>query len=147
MNNSIVIAAVVVLIVVIAAFFLMRGSKTERLANGDEGDGVLDGAAAAIEDVAGPLFGVDAHPDLAGPADDLTTLKGLGPKAAAQLNAIGITRFAQLASLTTAQEAAIDVRMGTFQGRITRDKWVEQATYLAKGDRATFEEKFGKLMS
>jgi predicted flap endonuclease-1-like 5' DNA nuclease len=41
--------------------------------------------------------------------------------------------------------SAIDARMGNFKGRIARDKWVEQASHLASGDRAGFEAKFGKL--
>ena len=32
-----------------------------------------------------------------------------------------------------------------FKGRITRDRWVEQAGYLARGDTAGFEAQFGKL--
>ena len=35
--------------------------------------------------------------------------------------------------------------MGAFKGRITRDRWVEQARYLAAGDIAGFEVTFGKL--
>jgi predicted flap endonuclease-1-like 5' DNA nuclease len=80
-----------------------------------------------------------------GPPDRLTTLKGLGPKAAARLNELGITRYDQLAALSGDRLAAIDAQMGTFQGRITRDRWVEQAGHLAAGDNAGFEAKFGKL--
>ncbi len=79
------------------------------------------------------------------PADDLTRIKGLGPKAAMQLNSLGITRFAEMARWTPEQATAIDVRMGIFQGRMARDRWVEQAGYLARGDLAGFEEKFGGL--
>jgi predicted flap endonuclease-1-like 5' DNA nuclease len=90
----------------------------------------------------------EAHssdPGVAGPPDPLTTLKGLGPKAAARLGALGITRYEQLAALSGDRLTAIDEQMGTFQGRIVRDRWVEQASHLAAGDIAGFEAKFGKL--
>lgn len=80
-----------------------------------------------------------------GPPDNLTMLKGLGPKAAGQLNALGITRFGQLAALSNAELDRIDAQMGNFRGRIVRDRWVEQAEHLAAGDVAGFEAKFGKL--
>ena len=90
----------------------------------------------------------------AGPPDPLTTLKGLGPKAASQLNALGVTRFDQIAAWTDADAAQIDAEMGFFRGRMYRDKWIEQAQHLAAGDlgrhphrkgEAGFEAKFGKL--
>ena len=36
-------------------------------------------------------------------------------------------------------------RIGAFSGRIDRDRVVEQADYLARGDTDGFEQKFGKL--
>lgn len=109
---------------------------------------LADDYAAAGKDVAGEFLGVEAHPIAAGPAgppDNLQTLKGVGPKLAAQLNAIGLTRFDQLAQLTPNEVEIIDRRMGAFRGRIARDRLVEQAAYLARGDIDGFEEKFGKL--
>ncbi|MBD3747293.1 MAG: hypothetical protein IE932_13890, partial [Sphingopyxis terrae] len=41
--------------------------------------------------------------------------------------------------------AAIDPQLGAFQGRIARDNIVDQAGYLAKGDKAGFEAKYGAL--
>ena len=113
----------------------------------DEGDGVGDSMAAATADVAGEVLGVDAHPDVAedGEADNLQTLKGVGPKLASQLNAAGITRFAHLARLGPDDLARLDEQMGAFRGRLTRDRVVEQASYLARGDTAGFEATFGKL--
>lgn len=80
-------------------------------------------------------------------SDTLTTMKGVGPKFAARLNEEGITRFDQLASLSEAEVAALDERMGAFRGRLVRDRVIEQASYLARGDRAGFETTFGKLGS
>lgn len=80
-------------------------------------------------------------------ADDLRLIKGLGLRIATKLNELGITRFEQLAALDAAGVAAIDGQLGTFAGRITRDNWVDQASFLAKGDIAGFEAKYGKLDS
>ncbi|HWL46564.1 MAG TPA: hypothetical protein VNQ31_02505 [Sphingomonadaceae bacterium] len=102
-------------------------------------------AGEAPREEAPPLPDIAARADLAGPPDTLTTLKGLGPKAAARLNELGITRFAQLAALDADGVAALDARMGNFKGRIARDRWVEQAAHLAAGDTAGFEATFGKL--
>ncbi|MCP1470047.1 putative flap endonuclease-1-like 5' DNA nuclease [Sphingobium sp. OAS761] len=77
--------------------------------------------------------------------DDLLKLKGVGPKLGALLLDLGVTRFAQIAAWTDADIAAIDARLGNFRGRPVRDQWVDQAKYLASGDIAGFEAKYGKL--
>jgi len=81
----------------------------------------------------------------AGPPDPLTRMKGLGPKAEALLNSLGITRYDQIAAWSDADVARIDGRMGAFKGRIARDRWVEQAKLLAANDVKGFEAVFGKL--
>ena len=63
--------------------------------------------------------------------DDLTAIKGLGPKAAAALKAGGVTRFSDIAGWSEADVADWDERING-RGRIVRDKWVEQALTLAK---------------
>ncbi|URW75351.1 hypothetical protein M9980_12535 [Sphingomonas donggukensis] len=85
-----------------------------------------------------------ASPSATG-ADDLTLLKGVGPKLAARLAELGVTRFAQVAALSSAEADALDAQLGTFRGRLTRDRWIDQAAYLAKDDRKGFEAEFGKL--
>jgi len=110
-----------------------------------EGAGVADEVAHATTDVAGAVLGVAVKHGPAGPADDLQRLKGVGPKFVARLHELGITRFDQLAGLNANEVAHLDERMGPFQGRLARDRIVEQAAYLARGDVEGFEEKFGKL--
>lgn len=113
-----------------------------------EGEGVAGELAAGIADVSGEVLGVDAHGALsgkAGEADDLLKLKGVGPKLAVKLNELGIHRFEQLARLSANEVAHLDERLGAFKGRLARDRIVEQADYLARGDIDGFEEKFGKL--
>ncbi|WP_394728576.1 hypothetical protein [Altererythrobacter sp. GH1-8] len=75
--------------------------------------------------------------------DELTRIKGLGPKIAAMLNEQGITRYAQIASWSDSDIDRIDAGLGRFEGRIRRDSWVEQAKLLASGDESAFSERFG----
>ena len=77
--------------------------------------------------------------------DDLTRLKGVGPKLAAQLRELGITTYAEIAGWNEADIDRVDAQLGRFQGRIRRDGWVEQASYLAKGDDAGFAARYGNL--
>ena len=76
-------------------------------------------------------------------ADDLTRIKGLGPKLAATLADLGVSRFDQIAAWSEGDIDRIDAQLGRFEGRIRRDAWVEQAKYLAAGDVAGFEGRFG----
>lgn len=78
-------------------------------------------------------------------ADDLSRIKGLGPKLQALLPTLGITTYAQIAALTQADLAELDGKLGAFAGRPAKDNWVEQARFLAAGDTAGFEAKFGKV--
>ncbi|MDO9369569.1 MAG: hypothetical protein Q7T68_13455 [Sphingopyxis sp.] len=80
-------------------------------------------------------------------ADNLQLLKGVGPKLVVLLNGLGVTSFAQVAAWTDADIADIDSQLGAFQGRIARDNIVDQAGYLARGDRSGFEAKYGALGS
>lgn len=81
----------------------------------------------------------------AGKSDNLQLLKGVGPKLATLLTGLGVTSFEQIAGWSDADIADIDSRLGTFEGRVTRDNWVDQAGYLARGDKAGFEAKYGVL--
>ena len=115
-------------------------------ADGPQGNSVADEVATATTDVAGEVLGVKASPVSAGAgADDLTRLKGVGPKFVSRLNELGITRYEQLAGLNANEAAHLDERMGPFVGRLERDRVIEQADLLARGDTESFEERFGKL--
>jgi len=80
-----------------------------------------------------------------GEADDLRRIKGLGPKLVTTLQALGVTRYAQIAAWNDADLDDLDTKLGAFAGRPRRDSWVEQARLLAGGNTAAYEEKFGKL--
>lgn len=62
----------------------------------------------------------DAEPD------NLQDIKGIGAVLEKQLNALGITRFEQIASWTDEDIASVNETL-KFRGRIQRERWVEQA--------------------
>ncbi len=63
-------------------------------------------------------------------ADDLTRIKGVGPKLQALLNDLGVYRFDQIAGFSEADLAWVDAHLATFRGRPFRDGWIEQARAL-----------------
>jgi predicted flap endonuclease-1-like 5' DNA nuclease len=77
-------------------------------------------------------------------ADDLSRIKGVGPKLVALLAELGVTSFAQIAAWSDADVNRIDEQLGRFKGRITRDQWIAQAQLLAAGDETGFAERFGR---
>jgi predicted flap endonuclease-1-like 5' DNA nuclease len=152
---------VAALVVVILAFLLLRPRQTVRLSKDAgpvrphmqtgtrrEGQGIASEAAAAFGDVSGQIINAQVHenlPGASGPPDDLTRLKGVGPKFAALLNDSGITRFDQIARLSEGDIERLDRNLGAFKGRLQRDQLPLQADYLARGDTDGFEQRFGKL--
>lgn len=65
-------------------------------------------------------------------ADDLTQLVGVGPKLAAALADLGVTRFAEIAAWGPKDLAEFDQKL-SLKGRAERDAWVAQAKRLATG--------------
>ena len=144
----------------IVCYLIFRPKQTVRLtdsvptrphmAQGTAGEGkkITDEAAAATSDVAGQILRTKVHeqlPGASGPPDDLIKLKGVGPKLAAILNDRGITRFDQIAKLSPGQVEELDASLGAFRGRFERDRIMEQADYLARGDIDGYQAKFGNL--
>ncbi|HUE79817.1 MAG TPA: hypothetical protein VMN38_09325 [Sphingomicrobium sp.] len=113
-----------------------------------EANDIASEAAAAASDVSGEILGAPVHRHLSnGPdaAEHFERIKGVGPKLAEMLHARGFTRFEQLAHLTPEEIDMLDGQLGPFSGRIRRDRVVEQAAFLARGDVDGFEQHFGKL--
>jgi len=102
-------------------------------------------AAAPLQASPATLAAEAPEPAPATGEEDLALLKGVGPKLIAQLGDLGITRISQIAALTPVEAEALDAQLGAFKGRIARYRWIDQARYLAVGDRAGFEAEFGKL--
>jgi NADH-quinone oxidoreductase subunit E len=65
-------------------------------------------------------------------ADDLTALKGVGPKLATLLNELGYYHYDQISKWSEAEIAWIDDNLEGFKGRASRDGWVMQAAELAQ---------------
>jgi predicted flap endonuclease-1-like 5' DNA nuclease len=86
----------------------------------------LEASLAAAGAPVTPLF-LDS-PD--GAADDLTLVKGIGPRLADLLNDIGIFHIRQIAGWSAADCAEVDGKLGAFKGRIARDAWVAQARQI-----------------
>ncbi|KKB83786.1 hypothetical protein VW29_14020 [Devosia limi DSM 17137] len=85
-----------------------------------------------------PLFAAQA-----GAADDLKLISGVGPVLEGKLNALGITRWSQVAAFTAEDIAKVEETLN-FKGRVTRDDWIAQAAALAKGGEAEYVRVFGK---
>ena len=66
-----------------------------------------------------------------GPPDDLKKLKGVGPKLEAQLHALGVYYFDQIAGWSDSEADWADVQIKG-RGRIRRDDWVGQARALER---------------
>ncbi|RVC21867.1 proton-conducting membrane transporter [Mesorhizobium sp. M7A.F.Ca.AU.002.02.1.1] len=86
-----------------------------------------------------------AKPATAKPAsgkpDNLRRLIGIGPVNEKLLKAQGVTSFAQIASWTAADIKRIEDVMN-FDGRIARERWIEQAKLLAAGNEKEFAKQF-----
>jgi len=78
-----------------------------------------------------------------GAADDLKLISGVGPVIERKLNALGITRYDQIAKFKKADIARVDDVLN-FKGRIERDDWLKQAKALAKGGVEEYRKVFGK---
>ena len=151
------------LIGLVVAFLLFKANRKTRVI-GETGDVLDEGAAPAARNkalidappVATPTglggagaavaLAADANAkaatDAAG-ADDLTRIKGVGPKLAAILHGEGVTRFEQIAGWNDADIDRIDAKLGRFEGRIRRDDWVSQAAFLAANDMEGYRARFG----
>ena len=157
-STIVIIAAALILLAILLLLLARTGRKTPEGPADEDGIAMIR-PATELSPMADPLPEPAAAPGIPvseiapapmpvvtdGPPDPLTRLKGLGPKAEALLNSLGIIQYAQIAAWSEADIVRIDAQMGAFKGRIQRDRWVDQARYLAAGDTAGFEAVFGKL--
>lgn len=149
-----ILAAGIVLVLLGLVWLLASRNRRSPRERRPYNDVLSEGAGPATRNTAlidAPPAAAEAAAIVAAPVeapaggDDLTRIKGLGPKLNRLLGELGVTSYAQIAGWSEADIAAIDGKLGAFAGRPTRDNWVEQARLLAAGDTAAYEDKFGKL--
>lgn len=107
--------------------------------------GAVDKAGDVASSAKGKVADAVGKPKIAaalGDPDDLTRIKGIGPKLNDMCHSLGVSRFDQISKWSDADVAEVDQYL-KIKGRITRDKWVEQAKLLAAGDDAGHKAKFG----
>ena len=151
--NAVLVGAIALVLVLALVFLLRRGKSLPE--KREYRDVLSEGAAPAARNAAlidaPPAAAIVPPPVMAeapppsDEGDDLTRIKGLGPKISTALRALGVTRYAEIAAWTEEDVARIDAQLGVFAGRATRDNWIEQAKLLSSGDTAAYEAKFGKL--
>ncbi len=97
-------------------------------------DGVLEGTNEGTRPA-----GLDAP--RGGNADDLKMIKGIGPKLEKICNSLGFWHFDQVAAWSDDEAAWVDANLQGFKGRVSRDRWVEQAKTLAAGGETEFSKR------
>ena len=96
-----------------------------------EPEPVVAEAAAAISETTAPEAVIpEASAQVEDAVDDLTRLVGVGPKLAASLAELGVTKFSQIAAWTPDELASFD-QLLNLKGRAERDAWIAQAQRLA----------------
>jgi len=73
--------------------------------------------------------------DVEGIIDDLQSIEGIGPQVEKALHAAGITKFAQLLSMSADDLVRIVKTEGKVRIVGSPSSWIKQAEYLVKGDR------------
>ncbi len=99
-----------------------------------DNDGVLEGENEGSKPVT-----LDGPRD--GNADNLKEIKGIGPKLEKLCNSMGFYHFDQIAAWTPDEVAWVNANLEGFKGRVSRDKWVEQAGILASGGETEFSKR------
>lgn len=75
-----------------------------------------------------------------GKADDLKLIKGIGKQNEERLHALGVWHFDQIAAWSAENVKWIGSYLA-FPGRIDRERWIEQATALARGEKTEFAKR------
>ena len=108
---------------------LLRGGKARHSNSAAAKPATTSKAAKPKPDPAETPSGDSTKPD------NLQDIKGIGAVLEKKLNAMGITRFDQIAAWTEDDIAKVDDTLN-FRGRIQRERWVEQARQLAESTRS-----------
>jgi predicted flap endonuclease-1-like 5' DNA nuclease len=84
-----------------------------------------------------PFINADTAGSIAAAAsghrDDLARIFGVGRSGETRLNDLGIHSYADIIKLKSADEAALEARLGAVPGTIAEERWREQADLLKHG--------------
>jgi predicted flap endonuclease-1-like 5' DNA nuclease len=115
-----------------------RRDTEARIAGANERISELERHAPAIGAGTASAIGAAAR----GRRDDLSAIRGVDHDLAIRLNECGVHGFRDVARLSSADQAALEGRLGLEPGRITREAWPEQADMLARGHIKEHEDAF-----
>ena len=110
-------------------------------AAGASADAVVEAAmtsGAASDRAAGAAVEAIALETPIDTPDDLTRLRGIGPRIEQRLNKAGVFHLSQIAALDQSALAALDASLGV-RGRAVRENWPEQARRLLAEETAVGE--------
>lgn len=79
-----------------------------------------------------------------GQPDDLRRISGIGPVIQDKLNEMGIYHYDQIAAWSDEEVTWVESHLEGFQGRATRDGWVDHAKTLASGGETDFAGRVDK---
>ena len=103
-----------------------------------------NGEAAASVDTSIGVKPAGLSAPKGGQADDLTQIKGVGPKLQQACHDLGYYHFDQIAAWGPQEVAWVDENLVGFKGRVSRDNWVDQAKILAAGGETEFSKRVAK---
>ncbi len=84
--------------------------------------------------------GSDPLPPAGRGTDDLKRIRGVGVLIEKKLNALGVSRYDQVANWTQSDIERFSDKLD-FKGRIERENWVEQARILSAGGQTEFSQR------
>ena len=102
---------------------------------------VSERAAFANREPAETAAAVPIRPTEPPRHDDLCRIGGITPEIEQKLNALGVSRYSEIAQWSPAAVERIDRGLGT-GGRISRENWIEQAQILSRGGDTRFSREF-----
>jgi predicted flap endonuclease-1-like 5' DNA nuclease len=105
---------------------------------------VSDRAAFAQPNGASPAASaVPIRPAEPAAHDNLQRIGGITAEFEKQLNALGVSRYSEIAQWSPAAVGRIDKELAT-AGRISRENWIEQAQILSRGGDTRFSREFDR---
>ena len=120
------------------------GKDVPRFERALSGEGhPVDSQATAVAAAATSVAEVEAKAAPVVEPDDLKRIHLIDAALEAQLNALGVRRFAEIAQWTAPDVARISRELG-FKGRVQNENWIEQAQVLAKGGETYYARRLAR---